>query len=84
MFIYISPVGYITKQPLLINLMGMFAIIASTNILFFFIPIYRIADSLVYFIPPFIENIGFFVLSTCSSKKNNLLFYYGKLMFYHM
>lgn len=61
MFICISPAGYITKQPLLINLMGMFAaIIASTNILFFFIP-----PILSYFIPPFIENIGF-ILSTRS------------------
>lgn len=41
--------GYITKQPLLINLMGMFAAItASTNILFFFIPVCRSADSLVF------------------------------------
>lgn len=48
--------------------MGMFAaIVASTNILFFFIPVWSAPPIFSYFIPPFIENIGF-ILSTRSSS----------------
>lgn len=49
MFIYISSAGYITKQPLFINVIGMFAsIVTSTDISFFFIPIRHTTDSLVF------------------------------------
>jgi len=59
MFIYISSAGYITKQPLFINLIGMFApIITSTNISFFLFQ-YSTLPTLSYFIPPFIEKVDF-------------------------
>jgi hypothetical protein len=57
MFIYISPIlaGYITKQPLFINLIGMFApITTSANVLLFFIAA-RVTPFLSYFIRSLIE-----------------------------
>lgn len=64
--------GYITKQPLLINLMDMFAaIIASTNILLFFISVCRF--SRISFLLSLRTSVSSCQLAHPRSKNNLLL-----------